>query len=155
MLESFCNIAWQLLYIWWALLWAKEYRPSKLFHVGAETGIQITCQPMDPLGKMLPDLLLNYPITMAPASSSDTKLWPSSGLLQQGIYQKSWSKVQALAGIVEHLPVHEAQQVLDSAGHMGTNTFVQHVDPLMGYFLLIAVQSIWRVPQHFCVLRVT
>jgi hypothetical protein len=100
MLEYFCNVALQLLYIWWGLLWAKEYRPSNLFHVGAKTGIQITRQPMDPLGKMLCDLLLNYYTTMAPASSSDSKLWPSSGLLQQGIYQKSWSKVQALAGIV-------------------------------------------------------
>ena len=76
------------------------YRPSNLFCVGAETDIQITCQPMDPLGKMLRDLLFNYSTTMAPASSSDSKLWLFSGLLQQGIYQKSWSKVEVLAGIV-------------------------------------------------------
>jgi len=59
--------------MWWALLWAKKHRPSKLFRVGAETGIQKTRQLMDPLGKVLPDLLLNYSTPMAPASSSDSQ----------------------------------------------------------------------------------
>ena len=38
------------------------------------------------------------------------------------------SKVQALAGIVQHFPVPGAQQVLDSASHMGINAVVQHDD---------------------------
>jgi hypothetical protein len=55
-----------------------------------------------------------------------------------------WSKVQALGGIA-----------LDSAGHMVINAVMQHDDPLMGYIPLMVVHIFLRIPQHYCVLRVT
>jgi hypothetical protein len=30
------------------------------------------------------------------------------------------------AGLVQHLPAHELQRILDNAGHMGTGILMQH-----------------------------
>jgi hypothetical protein len=50
--------------------------------------------------------------------------------------------------MVKHFAAHRLQQVLDSMGHMGMGEITQTpIMSMLGYFLLMTVWRILRVPQ--------
>jgi hypothetical protein len=99
--------------------------------------------PVDCVCKQLPGLLLELLHHWGLDILSDSNLWPFSTFLKgPKCMEVTWWQVWAVWGMVQHLPVHRVQHVLDSKGHMEMGIVVQHDNMLMsmpGYFTFMAV----------------
>jgi hypothetical protein len=139
------------------LFWAKERRPLIIF-MGVEAGIPLMHEPMDPSTKYTLGCCWNHCTTAALTSSFDLNLLPFHTFLRG---PNTWLKLQggrqvwAVCRMIQHLHVHGAQHVLDSADHMGMGIVMQHEETPHGHAGTLSLDGNIKVPKVPCTANIS
>lgn len=116
----------------WILFWMKEQRPFTVHSTGVVTGNPLTHQMTELSTENSLDCCCHNQCATTPLSLSRFNLWAFSTFLRRTKNMEATKcKFWVVWGMIQYIPGHGVQHVLNSADHMGTGIVCITMKPLV------------------------